>query len=455
MTPARPQKLLIISYLFPPAGGIGVQRALSLAKYFPACGFEVHVLRANNAAAPVKDPGLLKQLPPQLMVHNAPTPELPFGFRQGAWRWLSPPKGGSRPAVAAAQSGQSRLKSMVTGLVRRVLSPEPEVLWVPFALRKARRIVRRHGIEVVLVTAPPFSAFLVGNALKREFPYLTLVSDFRDEWLKFYLGTFDFQKGDYTRRRAAEIERETVERSDLVVAVTYSTRDEMRSRYPGLPDRRFVCLSNGYDPAVFAGFQSRHHDGTRVVVTHLGTVYDSSSPRYYLDALDAMPDAVRSSIVTRFIGRVAAQEQAELESRKSPIEILGFMAQSDALRHVETTDYLLLTMTNEISLPGKLFEYLATGKPILAITPPGSEVDRILKRTNGGWCAAPGDRSGIQALISRAIEFKRVGKSFQSDAQAICRYERPRLAAEYGELIRSTMKGEIVPTGDSAVIHGP
>src|SRR5438445_5212714 len=274
VTPARPQKLLIISYLFPPAGGIGVQRALSLAKYLPACGFEVHVLRANNAVAPVKDPGLLKHLPPQLMVHNALTPELPFGFRQAAWRWLSPPKGGSRPAAAAAQSRQSRLKSMVTGLVRRVLSPEPEVLWVPFALRKARRIVRRHGIEVVLVTAPPFSAFLVGNALKREFPHLTLVSDFRDEWLKFYLGTFDFQKGDYTRRRAAEIERETVEVSDLVVAVTYSTRDEMCSRYPGLPDRRFVCLSNGYDPAVFAGFQSRHHAGTRVVVKHLGLGYD-------------------------------------------------------------------------------------------------------------------------------------------------------------------------------------
>ena len=128
---------------------------------------------------------------------------------------------------------------MVTGLVRRVLSPEPEVLWVPFALRKARRIVRRHGIEVVLVTAPPFSAFLVGNALKREFPYLTLVSDFRDEWLKFYLGTFDFQKGDYTRRRAAEIEREffldqnalgrMVEPEEIAAMALFLASDEARN----------------------------------------------------------------------------------------------------------------------------------------------------------------------------------------------------------------------------------
>ena len=416
-----------------------MQRALSLAKYLPDNGYEVHVLHARNAAAPVQDPGLLGHLPASVTVHNAMTPELPFGFRQKVWRWFSgrgskPP--GSKPV---APGGSWSFKSAVTGLVRRVLCPEPEVLWVPFALRKARRIVRRYGIEVVLVTAPPFSAFLAGNALKREFPHLKLVSDFRDEWLKFYLGTFDFQNSAYTRRRAAAIELATVERSDLVTAVTYSTLDEMRARYPGQPDSKFVCVSNGYDPEVFADFQPRRNEGSKVVVTHLGTVYDTSSPRYYLDALDALPDEVRSSIVTRFIGRVSGEQQSQLEARKSEIEILGFMPQSEALRHVETTDYLLLTMTNEISLPGKLFEYLATGKPILAVTPPGSEVDRILQETGGGWCAAPDDLRGLQGLILGAIQRKRRNENFQSATNAIRRYERPRLAAEYGALMRALL----------------
>src|SRR2546425_12286852 len=99
------------------------------------------------------------------MVHNAMTLELPFAFRQKVWRWFSAGKSGKQPSgKPAAGSGASRgFKSLVTGIIRRVLCPEPEILWVPFALRKARRGVRRYEIEGVLVTAPPFSAFLGGH----------------------------------------------------------------------------------------------------------------------------------------------------------------------------------------------------------------------------------------------------------------------------------------------------
>lgn len=163
------RKLLLISYLFPPLGGVGVQRALSLAKYLPEQGYEVHVLRAHNAAGPVHDPGLLAQVPSAVTIHSAFTPEIPFDLRQKVWKWISPgrPARDAQPAAAGAPGG---LKSSLSRLVRRVLCPEPEVLWAPFAIRKARQIVRRHGIEAVLVTAPPFSAFLVGNSLKRSFP---------------------------------------------------------------------------------------------------------------------------------------------------------------------------------------------------------------------------------------------------------------------------------------------
>src|SRR5215475_15723473 len=82
-------RILIISYLFPPAGGIGVQRALSLARYLPASGFEVHVLRASNAAAPVFDPALSKRVPASVQVHGSFTPEAPFWLRHTVWNWLS------------------------------------------------------------------------------------------------------------------------------------------------------------------------------------------------------------------------------------------------------------------------------------------------------------------------------------------------------------------------------
>jgi glycosyltransferase involved in cell wall biosynthesis len=438
-------RLLLISYLFPPAGGIGVQRALSLAKYLPECGFEIHVLKARNAAVPAHDAGLLEQIPPSVRVHEAFTPELPFAFRQKLWKWFSRDK--SRMATTSGEPARRAAwwKRAPLEMGRRILCPEPEILWVPFALRRARAIVRKYDIEAVLVTAPPFSAFLVGTALKREFPHLKLISDFRDEWLSYYLKDFDFQSGDYTRRRAEGIERETVESSDLVVAVAGSSLAAIRQRYPDQPEGKFRCISNGYDPEAFAGFTPRKHGGTKVLITYVGTVYKPASPRYFLDALDGLPEEIRSRVETRFIGRIAEGERGVFDSRKSDVRILEFMPQAEARRYMEDTDYLLLNMTNDITLPGKLFEYLATGKPILALSPAGGEVDRILTQTGAGWCVEPNDPVAIRKVLLRLCDPAGDGQgSITPNLEAIRRYERPRLASEYGEAIHSLSGGKSV-----------
>ena len=430
------KKILIMSYLFPPVGGIGVQRALSLAKYLPPCGFEVHVLKANNAGGPVHDPELVRQIPPGVTVHESFTPEIPFSIRQKLWTKLRRGNGSEAGRKAAAKPAGFSCKKLVTWAVQRTLCPEPEILWVPFAVRKARQIIKKHDIDTLLVTVPPFSALVAATALKREFPRLLLVSDFRDEWLSFYLKDFEFQNNDYTRRRAEAIERETVELSDLVVAVNGSSRNEIRQRYPAQPDEKFAVVPNGYDPDAFNGFRPRRSESPRMVVTHVGTVYKTASPRFYLDAVDGLPEEIRSQIDTRFVGRVSDEERATLENRRSQVTQVGFLPQAGALKYMEDTDYLLLTMTNDISVPGKLFEYMATGKPILAVAVAGSEVDQILSETGAGVAASPDIRS-VQAMLMRAFEAWRDGrKLLESSTTTVRRYERPRLAREYGALLR-------------------
>src|ERR1017187_6437831 len=429
-------KLLIVSYLFPPNGGIAVQRALSLAKYLPPNGFEVHILKARNAASPADDPGLLQHIPPSVRVHDAFTPEIPFHLRQRIWKFMSRP--GKPPAGPSAKpGGAGGWKALFSRLARRIFCPEPEILWVPFAVRQARKIVRRYSIDAVLITAPPFSAFVAGTKLKREFPHLKLIADFRDEWLTFYLKDFDFQNSAHTRRRAEEIERETVEQSDLVVAVTESSLQEIRNRYPEQPGAKFVCVHNGYDPEVVNPFPPRRRGDDKVIVTHVGTVYKTASPQYYLDALDALPEEIRSRFETRFIGRNSEDLREILQNRKSEIRILGFMAQKQALEHVAETDYLLLTMTNDISLPGKLFEYLAMGRPILALSRSQGEVRRILETTRTGWCEDFNDQAAIQSMLRRAAGQGSAGLPFAPDWTAIRRFERPVLTKRYGDLIRS------------------
>jgi glycosyltransferase involved in cell wall biosynthesis len=447
--PGRPIRLLLIAYAFPPAGGIAVMRALSLAKYLPAFDFDVHVLSALNPAVPVLDPGLLKHLPPAVRLHRAFTPELSFRFRKRLWDLVAGRKPSSGHAEAPSTPGW---KSRLAETARRVFSPDPQVVWTPFAIRAARRIIRRHAIDAVLVTAPPFSVFLIGNALKQSFPLIKLVSDFRDEWLRFYLTDFDFLRSEAIRRRAEQIERETITRSDLVVAVTGSSLREIRSRYPSQPASKFALVHNGYDPDALRPLFSRPQPPSaarpreKVIVTHVGTAYRTASPAYYFRALDGLPPEIRDRIETRFIGRISETEERLLASRGTSVRLLGFLPQDEALRHIADTDYLLLTMTNEFSLPGKLFEYLASGKPIIALSPAHGEVARLIAETGAGWCVPHDDPEAVRQVLTQAVQHATEGAiPFQTRRDVVSRYERPRLVAEYARLIRERLFPGSVP----------
>lgn len=442
--PDRPVRLLLVAYAFPPAGGIVVMRALSLAKYLPASGFEVHVLSARNPVVPVLDPGLLKHLPPSVRLHRAFTPELPFRFRKRLWELVA----GRKPSFEEQAEAPSApgWKSRLAEAARRVFCPDPQVVWTPFAIRAARRIIRRHAIDAVLVTAPPFSVFLIGNALKRSFPHIRLISDSRDEWLRFYLTDFDFLRSEAIRRRAEQIEKGTVALSDLVVAVTESSLREIRSRYPSEPAAKFALVHNGYDPDALRPLFSRPQPLSaarpreKVVITHVGTAYRTASPAYYFRALDGLPPEIRDRIETRFIGRISETEERLLASRGPSVRLLGFLPQEEALRHIADTDYLLLTMTNEFSLPGKLFEYLASGRPVIALSPAHGEVARLIAETNAGWCVPHDDPEAVRQVLAQAVQHATEGViPFQTRRDVVARYERPRLVAEYARLIRERL----------------
>jgi hypothetical protein len=432
-------RILLISYLFPPMGGIGVQRALSIARYLPDHGFELHVLRAPNAAGPVIDPALANLVPSNVHQHGAFTPEVPFALRQKAWQWLNRKKN-RRPINTTAKLVTTGKQPLASQVIRKVLAPEPEILWVPFALRVARKIVKQYKIDAAIITAPPFSAFVVGNKLKRIFPNLKIIADFRDEWLEFYLNNNAFQNNPYARKRAVEIERETVERADAVVAVNDMSLATIRKRYPEQSSTKFHRIANGYDPAVFSGFKPRENQSDKLIVTHMGTAYLNSSPRHYAAALNGLPENVRNAIVTRFVGRIEDAEKHFLSGVKSEIQLLGFMPQNKALGYLEDTDYLLLTMTDKISMPGKAYEYLATGKPILAIAAADSEVGNFIRQTNAGYCADPGNVEEIRSMILNAVRRKQQGAKPPAPQPSIVeQYARPHLVRQFANLLHQTI----------------
>jgi glycosyltransferase involved in cell wall biosynthesis len=422
-------KVLLISCYFPPAGGIQVQRALSIARYLPDYGFDVLVLAARGAV-PTYDPDLLKLIPAYVEVHRTWTFEPPFQLRKKLWSKVSEPtkSGKQRPGLVA------RAKSLVARNIKRLLSPDPQILWYPFAVRRASQLIRKRKIQTVIVTAPPFSSFLIANKLKRQFPALRVIADIRDEWLEYILKEFGFRDVAIAER-AAQIERATIESCERVVNVSSTSHQLIRSRYPDQPKKKFVLIPNGYDPASFSAFRRRPHNAGRLVITYTGTIYKPASPKQFLDALDGLTELC-SAFEIRFVGRVAEEfDRSIFDGRKSVIRLTGFVPQKEAISFMEETDILLLQWADRFNIPGKLFEYLVTGIPILALCPLGSDVEQIIRETSSGWYVNTEDSIAIQAALTEIHALR--GKFPHSrNWDAVRRYERPKLVEEYAQLIR-------------------
>ena len=432
--PPNPNKLLLISCYFPPVGGIQVQRALSLARYLPDHGFEVHVLTVRNPAVPNLDPALLSRVPSQVRIHRAWTLEPPFAIRKKLWNRIASP---GVPQLASESGGPTLgWKSHFSNKISRLLCPDPQVLWYPAALRRACQLVRREAIGTVIVTVPPFSSLLIANELKRRFPQIQLITDIRDEWLEYFVKKFAFRNNSYVREQASVIERQAVELSTRVVAVTRAARDVIRNRYPEQPDGKFKVIRNGYDPEAFASFTSRSHAGDDILVTYLGTVYEPANPSAYLDSVDRLPDQCRRRFLTRFVGRVAEEfDRSIFSNRQSRIELIPFVPHHEAVGLMEQTDFLLLPWSDRLNVPGKALEYLATGKLILAFAPPDGELADILRRTRAGFVVPPEHPTEAAALLLQLASTS--GEAgLQPNRNEICRFARTKLIGEYARLLR-------------------
>ena len=433
-------KILLVSCHFPPGGGIQVQRALGLARYLPALGFKVHVLTARNPRVPAYDAALLQSIPNEVDVHRTVTLEPSFRLRKRLWGGAS---GSDSRNKHNTSRGKALAKRAALQIAQRILSPDPQVLWLPTAMVEAERLVRRERIGIVIITAPPFSSFLIGHRLKSVFPDIRLISDFRDEWLRYFVNNFAFRRCEYVEKRAAEIERATVVVSDRIVAAAPAARDAIRCRYPDEPEEKFRTVSNGFDEDQFQSFRPRPRGAERIIVAYVGTMHDAVSPAPYLDALDRLPAEVSARFETRFVGRIAEEfDRQILENRKGKVVITPFVPHQEAIRQMEEADVLLSPCHDPLTIPGKVYEYLGTGRPILAFGNAGGDVDQMIRRTRVGWCADPKDHIGIDSILTR-LATDPMARLTNPAAEEVAKFTRRHLTSVYASIVSSAVQSPL------------
>jgi len=413
-------------------------RVASLARYLPAEGIRLDVLTTRNASAVGADPSLLQEIPNEVRIHRTITLDLPFSLKKGIKKLIVGRRRAPEPASPAKPTGKG---GIVKRVLENILVPDPQVTWYPVLTRAARRIVRKREIDLVLITAPPFSNLLLVERLRKEFPGLPIVVDFRDEWLTtaFELVSFLFSRSEHARKTAGKIEAGAVANATSLVAVTEAARRKIHSRYPDLPDSKFYLIPNGFDSTKLGCTTHVPRLGEKIVVTHVGTIYTSTEPTALVEAVRLLPPGMRSRFLFRFIGHIEEPRfrDAILQLGEA-VELKGYLPQREALALMDETDYVLLINQDPLNVGGKFYDYVGGGKPILGAVHPEGETRRLLEELHAGWWAPISDVEAIRKLFVDAAERgKAPFAEFKPDTAKIAQYERKTLARRYAALLHS------------------
>jgi glycosyltransferase involved in cell wall biosynthesis len=374
-------KALIVTMYFPPAGGGGVQRPLKFATHLPTLGIETHVLAPDDPKWIHRDDEL--QPPTLAWVHRA--------------RYLGPK--GRKPAEELhGTQGLERLGLHAKLAGRRLLVPDENVSWNLTAIPAAVRIVKREGIDVVLTTSPPSSVHLIGAAVKRA-TGVPWVADLRDS-----IVAHPHRRSERLLVRAKEQGEHAVARlvarsANAVVAVSDAIADEVRERSPAGP---VVTIANGSDFDDFAGLE--HHLSDRFRITHAGSFFGKRDPRPFLTALGR---SGLDDVVARFLGdfRSSDREWAESQNLGKRIELIPYAPRRKSLELQRDSEALLLLIPDAGGrgrgvLSGKVFEYLAAERPILAVVPPDGAAAGLIRDSGAGIVVAPDDVDGMAEALN-------------------------------------------------------
>jgi glycosyltransferase involved in cell wall biosynthesis len=367
-------KVLIVTVYFPPAGGGGVQRPLKFATHLPELGIETHVLAPDDPRWIHRDDDL--QPPTLAWVHRA--------------RYVGP--AGRKPAEELhGTTGLARVERQVALFGRRLLVPDENVSWNLTAIPAALRIVHQEGIDVVITTSPPSSVHLVGAAV-RQATAARWVADLRDSIVRHPHRDADRLAVRVKEQSEHLVARLVARRADAIVAVSEAIAAEMREREPAGP---VVHIPNGSDFDDFAGLE--YHRGERFRITHAGSFFGKRDPRPFLTAL-----AQVDGVTARFVGdfRSADREWAEGLGLGDGLELVSYVPRRESLAYQRGSDALLLLIPEADGrgrgvLSGKVFEYLAAERPILALVPPDGAAAHLLEETGAGVVVAPDDVAGI------------------------------------------------------------
>ena len=437
------KRVLIITYYWPPSGGSGVQRWLKMSKYLPEYGWQPVIYTTENAEYPIIDPSLEKDVCPEAEVIRRPIVE-PYTLYK---RFLGIKKGETVKAGFIDETGgQTGWKARLSVWIRgNLFIPDARRWWVNPSVKYLKSYLKTHPVDAIVSTGPPHSMHLIAMKLKETLG-IPWIADFRDPWteIDYYQ---DLHLTRWADRKQHRLEREVLTKADKVVTVA----PDGAKRLGRLGNRNVRVIFNGFD---------RDDDATTPVVksekftiTYLGVLSKIQNPQKLWEALGELArenDGFANTLKINMIGQidssvVKAIEQQGLSQHVTyspyiPHEQVSAMHRSSSL-------LLLLLMPDSEPrakglLTGKLFEYLASGRPILCIGPEDGDAARIIGEANAGITIGFGDKEKMKESI-KTLYNKYLEDGLPSNTNTNTdKFSREALAGEYAKLLEKIKEND-------------
>lgn len=418
------QKVLFITYFWPPSGKATLHWPLKIIKHLPGYRWQPFVLTADEDTFSSKDESLLKEVDSHLKVFKARTIE-PFGlYRHLLGKKKDTPLTASETISKTNRSMRHRLAVWIR---MNLFIPDARIGWYRNAVRKGKQVLKSENIKVIVSIGPPHTTLLVGKKLSAiaDIPHIPV---FIDPWvdISYYQ---DFKRSKFTLALDRRLERSVLEEASRIVFVTNSLKEDYKRRYPYIQSKSHV-LYWGYDEEAFGTYISKKLDGPEILL-HAGNIYDHQNPKMLWKTLRREIDKGRNLSIV-FVGTVGpgirqSIEEAGLADRT---EYKGFLPYQKMIEELSAASYLLVCASEKRHVPGKLFEYLRSGKPILAFGDDNEEVQKILEETHAGM---------IFPLTSDGREFFGQLQRFQTDLNSVQQFDRKNIAGGLAKIL-----GEIV-----------
>ncbi len=446
------KRVLIITYYWPPSAGSGVQRWLKMSKYLPDFGWQPVIYTPENPDFNLKDDSLLADVSEHAEILKTKIWE-PYRIH----RFITGTKPGDSNFGMTKEGENKSLTKRISFWFRgNVFVPDPRITWRNSSISFLKKYIKENPVDAIITTGPPHSMHLIGLGVKKHFPNLKWVADFRDPWSTFDVhNSFLSESG---KKKNEAMEREVLENADHLVMTSDTTKGE----FPKFDETKLSVITNGFDEADFLQLQSQtstansnsnSNSAADFGVTrnskletrnppfriyHTGLLNMIRNPIPFFEALAELCEEsaeFAERLQLELIGNVDQQIIDYLKNHKSlsgNANTTKWMKHDDLLLEYQKASVLLIIVNqsrNAISqLPGKLFECLAMRKPILALCPTDSALATVIKETDAGLAVDFNDKKGLKIAIKKQFEDYKNGHSLVGSADKIDRFSRKRLA---------------------------